>query len=182
MHTKFLRIGVLPVLLGTLLVTILLSEVSFGLLAQEKPDNQEGTRLYFAYGSNLDEEQMAQRCLTASPQSVASIHGYRFVINTRGVASLVESPGDHVEGLLWGISFQDEQLLDLFEGVATGHYSKEELFVEERETGQVVKALVYIATESEPGTPRPGYLEKILKAAEKHGLSEAYVEELRKWL
>ena len=64
MHTKFLRIGVLPVLLGTLLVTILLSEVSFGLLVQEKPDNQEGTRLYFAYGSNLDEEQMAQRCLT----------------------------------------------------------------------------------------------------------------------
>ena len=128
--------------------------------------DEENTRLYFAYGSNLDEGQMAERCLAATKA---------------GLASIVESPGDAVEGVLWMISTQDEKILDLYEGVATGHYIKEDLVVEDIASGEFIEAFVYIAVESEFGTPRIGYLEKIVRAAEKHGFTESYIKELKTW-
>ena len=143
--------------------------------------DEENTRLYFAYGSNLDEGQMAERCLAATKAGLARIKGYRFVVNRRGVASIVESPGDAVEGVLWMISTQDEKILDLYEGVATGHYIKEDLVVEDIASGEFIEAFVYIAVESEFGTPRIGYLEKIVRAAEKHGFTESYLKELKTW-
>lgn len=46
-------------------------------------------RLYFAYGSNMDEAaQMAERCPGAEVIGLATLPGYRFVINQRGVATL----------------------------------------------------------------------------------------------
>jgi len=41
--------------------------------------------------------------------------------------------------------------------------------------------LTYIATDSVTGSPREGYLEKILFGAEHHSLSDLYIEELEKW-
>jgi hypothetical protein len=45
-----------------------------------------------------------------------------------------------------------------------------------------VQALTYIASNSAPGAPRYGYLNKILAAAERHELPPQYIEELKTWL
>ncbi|HBN95259.1 MAG TPA: gamma-glutamylcyclotransferase [Firmicutes bacterium] len=193
MNRKPTTMDILHTLLVVLAVlTLTLSESSEGatralLMAMKTDESQtalsdeEHARLYFAYGSNLDEDQMAERCLTADKTGLAQIKGYRFVINRRGVASILESPEDVVEGVLWSISAQDERILDFYEGVATGHYIKKALLVEDIASGEFVEALVYVATESEFGTPRPGYLEQIIRAAEKHGFTEPYLRELRTW-
>lgn len=46
-------------------------------------------RCYFAYGSNMDVRQMGQRCPGATLLWTATLGGYRFIINRRGVATVI---------------------------------------------------------------------------------------------
>lgn len=169
------------ILLAALALLAMVTTVSGGELRNMMKNDQEQLILYFAYGSNLDEMQMEQRCPNASIHGRARIKGFRFVINGRGVASISDSPYDVVEGVLWGISASDELVLDWYEGVTGGYYGKKHLLVKDLTTGEMVEALVYIATDVEFGEPRPGYLEKIIKSAQNHGFEEDYLEELKAW-
>ena len=137
-------------------------------------------KLYFAYGSNMDATQMRDRCSDAKLEGVASIENRRFVINTRGVATIIWSSGSRVFGLLWIISEQDELSLDGYEGIKWGTYTKETITVE-RESGVMVEALVYVARDSAEGSPRSGYIEGIVAAAKANGIPDEFVEELMKW-
>ena len=74
---------------------------------------------YFAYGSNMDVEQMAHRCPDAKKISVATLVGYRFAINDHGVATVIPTPDVNTEGVLWSISPTDKVSLDRYEGVKT---------------------------------------------------------------
>jgi len=138
-------------------------------------------RLYFAYGSNMIETQMAFRCRDATTLGVARLCKHRFIINARGVASITQTQGAVVYGLLWKISEADEKQLDRYEGVGTGHYLKSVLpvAVDENET---VDALVYVASSDEHGKPRPGYMENVFRAAKDLGFPTQVLEELKTWL
>lgn len=137
-------------------------------------------RAYFAYGSNMDADQMRERHPDAVIGRRAELPGHAFVINSRGVATIVPKPGATVHGVLWSISAADEASLDKHEGVAIGKYRKAELAVDPGDD-VTVTALVYIDADSEPGRPRSGYLEKIVAAAKKRGLPADYVRELESW-
>ena len=78
-------------------------------------------QLYFAFGSNLHLGQMAERCPGSRYIGTADLRGYRFQINQRGFANVVPSPGDHVEGLVYLLSQNDEERLDRSEGVPTAY-------------------------------------------------------------
>ncbi|KAF5548139.1 hypothetical protein FNAPI_8332 [Fusarium napiforme] len=81
--------------------------------------------LYFAYGSNLHLAQMAHRCPGSVFKGKATLDSYRWQINERGVANVVESGSEHsVEGLLYMIGPKDERTLDRSEGVSKGFYQK----------------------------------------------------------
>ncbi|KAI7768413.1 hypothetical protein ACKAV7_013422 [Fusarium commune] len=81
--------------------------------------------LYFTYGSNLHLAQMAHRCPGSVFKGKATLESYRWQINERGVANVVESGSDHsVEGLLYMIGPKDERTLDRSEGVSKGFYQK----------------------------------------------------------
>ncbi|KAF5724889.1 hypothetical protein FMUND_446 [Fusarium mundagurra] len=81
--------------------------------------------LYFAYGSNLHLAQMAHRCPGSVFKGKATLESYRWQVNERGVANVVESGSDHsVEGLLYMIGPRDERTLDRSEGVSKGLYQK----------------------------------------------------------
>ena len=138
-------------------------------------------RLYFAYGSNMSEAQMALRCPASKLVAIARLENYRFLINERGVASIAESQGKVVCGLLWSISESDEKQLDRNEGVGKGFYHKSTLSVMVQEN-QTVDALVYVASSNEHGKPRAGYMERILRAAACHNIPIANIEELKSWL
>ena len=56
-------------------------------------------RLYFAYGSNMNPVQMRFRCPTSKAVALATLKGYRFTINSRGVATIVESEKSSVNGI-----------------------------------------------------------------------------------
>ena len=136
---------------------------------------------YFAYGSNMDTVQMRNRCPDSVPVATAELFGHRFIINSRGVATIVEDESSTVHGVLWRTTYEDEASLDRYEGLSSGLYSKQYLRVK-REDGDSVKALVYVAADKAEGDPRNGYMKKILDAAERMGLPETYVAELKKWI
>lgn len=138
-------------------------------------------RLYFAYGSNMNEAQMALRCPGSTSLGIAWLANHRFIINARGVASIVESEGSIVYGLLWEIGETDEKQLDRYEGVAKGFYRKSTVSVGVNEK-QTVDALVYIASANEHGKPRPGYMEGIIRAATNLDFPTQVLEELKAWL
>ena len=136
---------------------------------------------YFAYGSNMDVEQMAHRCPDAKKISVATLVGYRFAINDRGVATVIPMRGVNTEGVLWSISPTDKVSLDRYEGVKIGLYDCEHVQVTTA-TG-LEMALVYIATSQQPGQARPGYMENIVRVARAdHGIAEAYMQVLEQYL
>jgi hypothetical protein len=82
-------------------------------------------KLYFAYGSNLNIEQMAYRCPAAKPLKRFIMPDMRLVF--RGVADVIEEPGATCPGGLWLITPDCEAALDLYEGIRSGMYRKVEV-------------------------------------------------------
>lgn len=139
---------------------------------------QPGRTLYFAYGSNMDETQMAHRCPKAERLANVTVYDYRFALDEAGVATILPSRGDCVEGLLWSVTDSDVESLDRYEGVSSHCYRKETLAIDEYRPGY--EALVYISNrELTPLRERSGYMDRIIKAAIEHGFSESYIEMLR---
>lgn len=140
-----------------------------------------GKRFCFAYGSNMDKRQMEERCPDAVSVSMATLRGYRFIINTHGVATVVPDTSGVVYGILWNISKRDEESLDVYEGVRCGIYRKDYVDIETQD-GKLPLVLIYIARDSNIGNPGDGYMERIISYSEEHRLPEKYIEELRSWL
>ena len=130
-------------------------------------------RLYFAYGSNMDPERMLARCPRSSSVGRGRIRHRRFLINTRGVATISPERDATVWGGVWAISARDEAMLDRFEGFPQAYW-KEQLPVTMPD-GKRCRALVYVDPVSAPGWPRPGYLERIVRGARAFRLPEAYI-------
>ena len=69
-------------------------------------------KLYFAYGSNMNLDQMAFRCPDAEVVGVVRVDDYRLTFcgsSYAGVATILPQPGSHVDGVLWRISEADER-------------------------------------------------------------------------
>lgn len=81
--------------------------------------------LYFAYGSNLNKEHMAQRCPNATPVCKIMMPDQRLVF--RGVADCIYEPGAICPGAIWKITAECERALDIYEGVRSSMYRKEYL-------------------------------------------------------
>jgi len=70
-------------------------------------DEKMGQVLYFAYGSNLDDEQMRSRCASAQPVARAVLPNYALAFGgfshrwDGAVASVVRARGARVEGLIY---------------------------------------------------------------------------------
>ena len=135
---------------------------------------------YFAYGSNMDVQQMAERCPDATVIGVAKLPGHEFLINTHGVATVIPAKRRAVHGVLWEISKRDESSLDRYEGVASGFYRKVMVRVQMK-NGYKTEALIYFASDEQPGAPRPGYLERVVAAAQLHGLPDVVIAGLLIW-
>lgn len=96
--------------------------------------------LYFAYGSNMWEDQMYDRCPNSSVAGMGRLKGYRWIINKRGYANIVTTEATEggkqpydvlytnidecVYGMVYLIAPEDEARLDVHEGVPFA-YTKE---------------------------------------------------------
>ena len=139
------------------------------------------SRLYVAYGSNLDKAQMARRCLDAKVYGVGKLNGWEMLFHgskTGSYATIARRPGCHVPVAVWEISERDERNLDRYEGFPT-FYQKHNVMVEmASEGGKKKKCMVYIMTPgTAPGEPTRTYVETIRRGYRYFGFSERVLQE-----
>lgn len=127
--------------------------------------------LYFAYGSNLDLEQMAQRCPDAETVGPVRLENYELRFRGNGFATVTPKKGSVVYGLVWKITPNCEQSLDRYEGYPR-HYTKETVTVKDA-AGAELPVMVYIMAEPycrQPALPSPYYYRVIQRGFEANGL------------
>lgn len=148
--------------------------------------------LYFAYGSNLYRDQMLKRCPSAQVKGQGYVEGYKLDFPRYckswggGVASIVESGGSSVYGVIYELSDEDLAELDTFEGVPAGDYSRELISVQvSSEDGKACdphleEVWVYKAKPevNAPFPPSDAYMNTILAGALYHQMPRTYIKQL----
>ncbi|KAH7359562.1 hypothetical protein BKA66DRAFT_427391 [Pyrenochaeta sp. MPI-SDFR-AT-0127] len=167
--------------------------------------------VYFGYGSNLWLHQMHIRCPTSQYLGIARLRNYRWIINDRGYANVVQIPeydranvsgkgpyDNVVFGVVYSLQEADERRLDKNEGVPIA-YTKEYLRCDFWSSSKDQKIdvsepptsskdmLVYIDRErTTPDEPRTEYVYRMnqgIADAEKLGVPKEYVKDvMRKFI
>jgi cation transport regulator ChaC len=135
--------------------------------------------LHFAYGSNMSRALMGARCPGATALGVATLAGWRFVVNPDGVGSLAPEPGRVAYGVLWRLTLRDLTAINAYESVDTELYHRRVLPVQL--ASRRLPALVYIARRKGEGIPRPGYISLVVAAAREWQLPAPYIDTLKRW-
>jgi len=131
--------------------------------------------LYFAFGSNLDREQMKRRCPGSKLVAPATLPNHAlgftgFSGNWGGaVATVAPRPGAQTEGILYRLTDDDLRALDGFEG-HPNVYRRVRKYVRSA-NGRKVLAYVYVRPLDAPDDPSAEYLRVIMKAYMKHGFN-----------
>lgn len=132
--------------------------------------------LYFAYGSNLDAEQMRRRCPGAAFVQKARLEGHtlNFVGHSANwggpVATIRKHRGHTVPGVIYSLSRSDLARLDGFEGCP---FVYERRVVSVRTRSGMRKVLVYVHTSTERGSrPSDKYLGVIYGAYQRLGFAK----------
>ena len=130
-------------------------------------------RLYFAYGSNIDLDQMRFRCPDAVPVMPVVLRDYELSFRGHsGVATILPKEGANVPGLLWDLTPACEQALDHYEGYP--HlYDKETVWVRDQTTGDSYRVMAYIMTPQNAEIrkePSPWYFNGILQGYKQNGM------------
>ncbi len=130
-------------------------------------------KVYLAYGSNLNLEQMGYRCPDAAVIGTTVLPDYRLVFRGgrhSGVATIEAHEGASVPVLLWQITERCEKALDRYEGFP--HlYRKKNLMVDL--DGDEMVAMAYIMNEGPPpAMPDAYYYATILHGYRDCGFDE----------
>ena len=96
---------------------------------------------------------MVARCPGAVALGVATLAGWRFVINPDGVGSIAPHPGALLRGVLWRVTLRDLVALNAYESVDTELYLRRTLPV--RLGARRLPALVYVARRCGTGHGHP---------------------------
>jgi len=150
--------------------------------------------LYFAYGSNMNWDQISKRCPSAQFDSVAKAVGYRLAF-TRfsegrncGVTDIVASPGSEVWGVIFVIFDLEIDDLDKSEGYrplrARGEnaYERRQFEVVRQGCASAVTVWTYFVVNKLKMALRPSaaYKALILDGARHWHLPARYVDELER--
>ena len=138
----------------------------------------EKTQYYFAYGSNINLEQMKERCPAAKAVGPVTLADYELRFRGHGFATVAAKKGSTVHGLLWELTPACEQALDRYEGYPR-HYTKEQVSVRTLD-GAVISVMAYIMAEPlcrQPALPSPYYYRVIQQGFEANGLPVESLEE-----
>ncbi len=126
--------------------------------------------LYFAYGSNLDDEQMRARCAGARVVGRAVLPNHALAFGGfshrwgGAVASVVRAKGASVEGLLYELGDVDLRALDRFEGHPFAYERVVRLVLDEH--GRRRRVTTYLQPEDtfEAWVPQQGYFTVLWRA------------------
>ncbi|XP_055203257.1 gamma-glutamylcyclotransferase isoform X1 [Gorilla gorilla gorilla] len=140
----------------------------------------EESFLYFAYGSNLLTERIHLRNPSAAFFCVARLQDFKLDFGNSqgktsqtwhgGIATIFQSPGDEVWGVVWKMNKSNLNSLDEQEGVKSGMYVVIEVKVATQE-GKEITCRSYLMTNYESAPPSPQY--KKVEKETSHCLSES---------
>jgi len=126
--------------------------------------------IYAAYGSNMNIVQMARRCPGARRLGTGIISGYELVFYN--VATIRARRGWCVPIVLWEITEECEESLDIFEGFPH-FYRKANLQVEFK--NETISAMVYIMNEvhcQHESPPNEAYRKIIMDGYKQNNISK----------
>ena len=146
---------------------------------------------YFAYGSNLDWDQMKERCPQSKFISIAFYpnHVLSFTKQSTSerwgkgswLADMIFSPDDKVWGVVYEISESDLISLDKNEGVKFDRgYLRQKIVVFSKKGEEIIAWSYFVKNKTGKGLPSEKYLNTILKGGEFHSLPENYLLLLKK--
>ncbi|TVR89893.1 MAG: gamma-glutamylcyclotransferase [Trueperaceae bacterium] len=142
---------------------------------------------YFAYGSNLDWDQMRERCPSSAFVHVARLSDHALAFTryspTRGcgVADVVHRNGHDVWGVVYDLSDADGYRLDAFEGYVPGRRRNGYRRLDTRvavdgDEARAIEVVTYEVCERRTTHVPPDrrYLGHLLRGARHWGLPQAY--------
>lgn len=115
-------------------------------------------KVYIAYGSNMNMEQMERRCPNAKPIGRYMLKDYK--LEFRGVANIIKCAGAETPVALWKITDICEKSLDRYEGFPR-LYRKEYIKLEIED--EDVVGMVYVMNIGEIAPPSEYYYKVIEK-------------------
>jgi len=149
-------------------------------------DETKALTWYFGYGSNMNrgifESRRGMRPIQARR---ALLENYRLRFNLaigigeRGVANLESRAGAGTWGVLYLITVEQSQHLDLTEGVPRGAYRRIPVTANV-DSGEQIAAFTYLSDRiSLERKPSSRYVGLLIEGAVQHGLPPSYVRYLR---
>ena len=130
---------------------------------------------YFAYASNMNRKQMAERCPEAKAITIATLPNYKLTFTgfsrlRKGAEAVIKgSKGDKVLGAVYEITEAGLRKLDKWEGYPA-NYKHFNIMVF-KESGEAFEAVTFIkAAQEEEGKPSPEYLSIIQQGYRDWGL------------
>ena len=140
------------------------------------------THLYFAYGSNLDVDQMRVRCPSARALERAHLTHHRLDFSyyssrwKGGAADVIP----HSDGIVWGVLYaMDDAALTALDGYEAG-YTRVLLEVRDAEH-RPRTAVSYTVDQKRSFRPSAVYLDKMLRWGGHWSLPEDYLRGLESW-
>jgi gamma-glutamylcyclotransferase (GGCT)/AIG2-like uncharacterized protein YtfP len=132
---------------------------------KENDRMSEKLKLYVAYGSNMNLEQMKYRCPRAKVIGNGTLKDYKLAFRGKykGVANIEPCKGREVPIVLWEITEQCEAALDKYEGYPNLYIKKD---VEVITGDKAAKAMVYVMKDeytNKPAAPTEYYFNVIAK-------------------
>lgn len=142
------------------------------------------TKFYIAYGSNLNVEQMKQRCPQSKIVGTSVIKDYELLFKgSRSGAYLTieKQKGAEVPVAVWAVTTSDETALDFYEGYPAFYYKKPLTLSVKVYNGKAIKivdAFVYIMHEERKiDIPSKFYVKTCLEGYRYFGFDERYLKE-----
>jgi gamma-glutamylcyclotransferase (GGCT)/AIG2-like uncharacterized protein YtfP len=109
--------------------------------------------LYFAYGANINSDDMSWRCPQARAVGAFELRNWQLELYCH--ATIEPKSGASVHGVMWELTDHCEQALDVFEGFPT-YYTKRTQYQDG------LWFFFYEMTDPKSGTPSEGYIRGIV--------------------
>ena len=135
-----------------------------------KTKGEKDRKIYIAYGSNLNTDQMKQRCPDSEILGTGYIDDYELLFKQIGIdrgsfLTIEKKKGAKVPVTLYSISEDDEKSLDKCEEYPTTYYKKDMVipYTDNNGVEKETNAFTYIMHENKPlGDPSKEYVKRVL--------------------
>ena len=109
---------------------------------------------YISYGSNMNIEQMKERCPNTTVYGNGKLYGWKLVFNYHADIILTRKKSDVVPVVVWNLNDKFDMLsLDFYEGYPH-YYTKKKINVI-MDNGEKIKAMVYVMVDDVKGIYPP---------------------------